>query len=76
MIALNIKCLLIQAFKTMVQVEINRVLRESGVEDRHLVAEFENTCVAGSRFERAGSVIALANRQKPWQTSETSSTCF
>ena len=36
MIALNIKCLLIQAFKTMIQVEINRVLRESGVEDRHL----------------------------------------
>ena len=62
--------------KTFVQVETSKVLHESGVEDRHLVAEFENTCVAGSRFERAGSVIALPNRQKPCQTSETSSTCF
>ena len=32
--------------------------------------------VVGGRFERVGSVIALGNCQKPWETSETSSTCF
>ena len=65
-----------QTSKTFVQVETNKVLNESGVEDRHLVAEFENNVVAGSRFERVGSVILSANRQKPRQTSETSSTYF
>ena len=53
-IALNIYILLIQAFKTLVQVEINKVLRDSGVEDRHLVARFENNRAGGSRFERVG----------------------
>ena len=62
--------------KTFVQVETNKVLNESGVENRHLVAEFENNVVPGSRFEWVCSVIASANRQKPRQTSETSSTCF
>ena len=42
-IALYIYISLIQAFKSLVQVEINKVLRESGVEDRHLVAEFKNS---------------------------------
>ena len=50
-------------------VETNKVLNESDVEDRHLVAGFENNVVAGSRFERIGSVIALPNLQKPCQTS-------
>ena len=76
LIALNMIFLLIQDFKTLVQAEINRVLRESGVEDRHLVAGFKNNRSGGSRFERVGSVIALPNRQKPCQTSETSSTYF
>ena len=66
----------LQTSKTSVQVEINKVLHESGVEDRHLVAGFETACSEGSRFERVGSVIALPNRQKPCQTSATSSTCF
>ena len=47
--------LLIQAFKTLVQVEINNVMHESGVENRHLVAGFENNRAGGSRFERVGS---------------------
>ena len=54
-VALNIYLLLIQAFKTLVQVEINKVLRESGVGDRHLVAGFENNGAGGSRFERGVS---------------------
>ena len=32
-----------QLLKTFVQGEINKDLHESGVEDRHLVAGFENT---------------------------------
>ena len=39
----------------MVQAEINKVLRDSGVEDRHLVAGFENNRAGGSGFERVGS---------------------
>ena len=54
-IALYIYISLIQAFKSLVQVEICNVLRESGVEDRHLVAGFENNQAGGSRFERVGS---------------------
>ena len=53
-ITFNIYILLLQAFKTLVQVEINKVLRDSGVEDRHLVARFENNRAGGSRFERVG----------------------
>ena len=58
------------------QVETNNVLHELGVKDRHLVAGFETACSKWSRFERGGSVIPSANRQKPRQTSETFSTCF
>ena len=72
----NIYILLLQAFKTLVQVEINKVLRDSGVEDRHLVARFENNRAGGSRFERVGSQNFLGNRQFSWETSVTSSTCF
>ena len=54
-IAFYIYILLIQAFKSLVQVEICNVLRESGVEDRHLVAGFKNNRAGGSRFERVGS---------------------
>ena len=75
-IASNIYILLLQAFKTLVQVEINRVLRESGVEDRHLVARFENNRAGGSRFERVGSQNFLGNCQISWETSATFSTCF
>ena len=53
-ITFNIYILLLQAFKTLVQVEINKVLRDSGVEDRHLVTRFENNRAGGSRFERVG----------------------
>ena len=42
-ITFNIYILLIQVFKTLVWVEINKVLHDSGVEDRHLVAEFKNS---------------------------------
>ena len=75
-IALNIYLLLIQAFKTLVQVEINKVLRESGVEDRHLVAGFENNRAGGSRFERVGSQNFFRNCQISSETPGTSSTCF
>ena len=75
-VALNIYLLLIQAFKTLVQVEINKVLRDSGVEDRHLVAGFENYWAGGSRFERVGSQNFLGNRQFSWETSAISSTLF
>ena len=50
-IALTIYILLLQAFKTFVQVKIDKVLRESGVEDRHLVARFENNWAGGSRLK-------------------------
>ena len=53
-ITFNIYILLLQAFKTLVQVEINKVLRDTGVEDCHLVAGFENNQAGGSRFERVG----------------------
>ena len=59
------KYVYLQTLKAFVQVETNKVLNESGIEDRHLVAGFENNVVAGSRFERVGSVIASPNRQKP-----------
>ena len=62
--------------KTCVQLETNNALHELGVEDRHLVVGFETALVVGGIFERVGSVIALGNCQKPWETSETSSTCF
>ena len=44
-----------KASKTFLQVEINKVLHESGIEDRHLVAVFETACSEGSRFERVAS---------------------
>ena len=59
----NIYILLPQAFKTFVQVEIYNVLHEWGVEDCHLVARFENTWAARSRFERVGSQKLKANGQ-------------
>ena len=62
-IALYIYISLIQAFKSLVQVEICNVLRESGVEDRHLVAGFKNNRAGGSRFERVGSQISKGNGQ-------------
>ena len=62
-IALTIYILLLQAFKTLVQVKIDKVLRESGVEDRHLVAGFENNWSGGSRFERVGLQKLKGNGQ-------------
>ena len=62
-IALTIYILLLQAFKTLVQVKIDKVLRESGVEDRHLVAGFENNQSGGSRFERVGLQKLKGNGQ-------------
>ena len=73
---LNIYILLAQAFKTLVQVEINKVLRESGVDNHHLVAGFGNYWAGGSRFERVGSQNFLGNRQFSWETSAISSTLF
>ena len=60
----GLKYILLNSFqKTVVKGEINKVLHELGVEDRHLVAGFENTCFAESRFERATSQNFLRNRQ-------------
>ena len=44
---MNISILIIQSFKTFVQVEINKVLHGSGIEDRHLVAELEKASAVG-----------------------------
>ena len=55
----------IQTFETLFQGEINKVLHDSGVEDRHLVAGFKTALVVGGRLERVGSVIPLANHQMP-----------
>ena len=40
-----------EIIQTFVQGEINKVLHESGVEDRHLVARFENNWAGGSRLK-------------------------
>ena len=52
-----------QFLKTFIYGEISKVLHKSAVEDRHLVAGFENTCVAESRFERVASRNLIRNRQ-------------
>ena len=52
-----------QFFKPLILGEVTKVLHESGVEDHHLVAGFENTCVAESRFERVASQNFLNNCQ-------------
>ena len=44
----------LQAFKTFVEVETNKVLYKSVVEDHHLVTGFETACSERSRFERVG----------------------
>ena len=51
---IKIYILLLQRFKTCVQVESNTVLHGSGIEDRHLVADLEKASAGGSRFERVG----------------------
>ena len=53
----------LQTFKTIVKGDINKVLHETCVEDCHLVAGFENTWAARSRFERVGSQKLKANGQ-------------
>ena len=53
----------LQTPKSFVQVETNKVLHESVVEDRHLVAGFETACSEGSRFERVASRNFLNNCQ-------------
>jgi len=68
--------LYLQTFKTFVKGDINKVLHESVVEGRHLVAGFENNWAGGSRFERVGSQNFFRNRQISSETSVTSSTCF
>ena len=40
--------------KCDVNYEINKLMHESGVEHRHLVAGFQNAGATGSRFERVG----------------------
>ena len=60
-----------QLLKTCVQGETNKDLNESGVEDRHLVAGFENNCVADGRFERVVTQNFFRNRQISSETSET-----
>ena len=53
----------LQTFKTFVKGETNKVLHETFVEDRHLVARYENNRAGGSRFERVGSQISKGNGQ-------------
>ena len=53
----------LQTFKTFVKGETNKVLHETFVEDRHLVARYENNWAGGSRFERVGSQMLKANGQ-------------
>ena len=65
-----------QTFRTFVQVEINKVLHDSFVEDRHLVARYENNRAGGSRFERVGSQNFFRNRQISLETSATCSILF
>ena len=59
-----------QLLKTCVQGETNKDLNESGVEDRHLVAGFENNCVADGRFERVVTQNFFRNRQISSETPE------
>ena len=59
-----------QLLKTCVQGETNKDLNESGVEDRHLVASFENNCVADGRFERVVTQNFFRNRQISSETPE------
>ena len=53
----------LQTFKTFVKGETNKVLHETFVEDRHLVARYENNWAGGSRFERVGSPMLKGNGQ-------------
>ena len=65
-----------QSLRLFVQGEINKVLHESGVEDRHLLACFENNCVADGSFERVGSQNFFRNRQISSETPEIFSRRF
>ena len=65
-----------QLLKTCVQGETNKDLNESGVEDRHLVAGFENNCVADGRFERVVTQNFFRNRQISSETPEFFSRLF
>ena len=53
----------LKTFKTFIKGETNKVLHETCVEDRHLVAGLENAWAGGSRFERVGSQISKGNGQ-------------
>ena len=65
-----------QLLKTFVQGEINKDLHESGVEDRHLVAGFENNYVANGIFERVVTRNFFRNRQISSETPEFFSRLF
>ena len=66
----------LQTFKTFAEGETNKVLHESVVEDRHLVAKFENNGARGSRFERVGSKKLKGNGQigLPYRTNTAANT--
>ena len=62
--------------KTFVQVEINNILHELGVEDRHLVARFETLWLQEADLKEEAARNFFRNRQISSETSATSSTCF
>ena len=62
--------------KTFVQVEINNILHELGVEDRHLVARFETLWLQEADLKEEAARNFFRNRQISSETPETSSTCF
>ena len=64
------------SFETCFQGDINKVLQEWGVGDRHLVADFENYWAEGSRLERVPPQNFFRNCQISSETPETSVTCF
>ena len=68
--------LLIQTPENCCQWQNQKLLHESGVQHRHLVAGFENNGARGSRFERVGSQNFFRNRQISSEPSATSCTCL
>ena len=75
-IDLTINIFYLQVSKTFVQVEINNVLHELGVEDRHLVARFEMLWLQEADLKEEAARNFFRNRQISSETPETSSTCF
>ena len=61
---------------TFVQVETHKVLHESVVEDRHLVAGFKTMWLQEADLKEEAAQNFFRNRQISSETSDTSYTCF